>query len=79
MFMFRGRGRGGFNGIFEIVAADKATGGVGRKETHLPWGIEIIALAGPSPPLLLDRPAPSLLAQEGEGGGERWSIIALVN
>jgi hypothetical protein len=36
-------------------------------------------LAGPSPPLLPDRPSPALPAQGHEGGRERCSTIVSVN
>jgi hypothetical protein len=38
-----GGGAGGFSGIFEIVAADKAGGGRAEKETHLRGGTSIAA------------------------------------
>jgi hypothetical protein len=37
----------GFNGIFEIVAADEARGGRLKKETRLRGGHRLLPLAGP--------------------------------
>jgi hypothetical protein len=70
--------RGGFTGIFEIVAADKAR--VGRvKRRPLCAGTSIAAPITPSPPLLPNHPSHPLPDPGGNWGRERYSTIGPAN